>query len=90
MSQSVTNNFFRGGCLHGRCLDDGIVTPFCACHSGWRGVNCEKCQPYWACPNQEDDACNQPNECFCDSSFNDPLCNNTSLFKAKKIFIGRK
>jgi hypothetical protein len=34
------------------------------------------CRPYWNCPNQEDNACNEPNECFCleRSSKNNQIC----------------
>ena len=76
---------YRGRCLHGICVEDGSGSNFCACYPGWRGLNCEKCQPYWACPNQEADACNFPNECLCDSSIHHPLCNNDALLNAKTM-----
>ena len=35
-----------------------------------------KCRPYWNCPNQEDNACDEPNECFCieGSPKNNQIC----------------
>ena len=35
-----------------------------------------KCRPYWNCPNQEDNACDEPNECFCleGSHKNNQIC----------------
>ena len=25
----------------------------CACEAGWQGEKCDKCVPYWNCPNQK-------------------------------------
>ena len=67
---------FRGGCDRGTCVSF-TGHHFCICDPGWRGSNCNKCTPYWACPNQSDSACNQPNECLCDTG--EALCNNPAL-----------
>ena len=67
---------FSGGCDRGTCVSF-TGHHFCICDPGWRGSNCNKCTPYWACPNQSDSACNQPNECICDTG--EPLCNNPAL-----------
>ena len=58
---------------------------FCVCENGWRGDSCEKCRPYWRCPNQETDACVNPNQCICNGTVSDPdlLCGNTFLNNAK-------
>ena len=45
----------------------------CACEAGWQGEKCDKCVPYWNCPNQNVDdpdsedglACVLPNQCLC-------------------------
>ena len=65
-----------GGCDRGTCVSF-TGHHFCICDPGWRGSNCNKCTPYWACPNQSESACNQPNECLCDTG--EPLCNNPAL-----------
>ena len=67
---------FSGGCDRGTCVSF-TGHHFCICDPGWRGSNCNKCTPYWACPNQSDNACNQPNECLCDTG--EALCNNPAL-----------
>ena len=73
--------------MNGICTVDNSGSHFCACHLGWRGLSCEKCQPYWDCPNQEDDACRVPNECLCDSSVDHPLCNNDAILKDDKKYM---
>ena len=65
----------------------------CACEAGWQGEKCDKCVPYWNCPNQNvndpDDAdglaCSLPNQCFCKvtgdmvSSDDGHLCNSDAI-----------
>ena len=55
----------------------------CICQPGWKGERCDECRPYWICPNQDKDACHEPNECFCHGTIIDPLglCNNTLINK---------
>ncbi len=62
----------------------------CICNSGWRDEACDKCSPYWNCPNQKFDACDHPNECFCHGNENDPelLCNNTLLTRNNHPELG--
>ncbi len=62
----------------------------CICNSGWRDEACDKCSPYWNCPNQKYDACDHPNECFCHGNENDPelLCNNTLLTRNNHPELG--
>ena len=71
-------------CNHGFCHAPGNGTQnFCICQSGWRGESCDQCRPYWMCPNQDQNACTNPNECLCYGVMVDPegLCNNTILIQ---------
>ena len=43
------------------------------------GENCNQCRPYWNCPNQEDNACNEPNECICYPSNKNQFCSKTHI-----------
>ena len=69
---------------HGVCdtlISNGTNVNYCLCENGWRGDSCEKCRPYWNCPNQDDTACINPNQCFCNGIVSDPngLCGNFFL-----------
>ena len=48
------------------------------------GENCNQCRPYWNCPNQEDNACNEPNECICYQG------SNTNQFCSKKHSLAQQ
>ena len=48
------------------------------------GENCNQCRPYWNCPNQEDNACNEPNECICYQG------SNKNQFCSKKHSLAEK
>ena len=56
---------------------------FCICETGWQSAGCDSCIPYWQCPNQEEGACNLPNECICPDGTEDPkiLCDHHLLRK---------
>ena len=47
------------------------------------GENCDQCRPYWNCPNQEDNACNEPNECICNPSNKNQFCSKKHLIVEK-------
>lgn len=80
---------------HGICLEDILDNGEngCACEAGWQGEKCDKCVPYWNCPNQNVDdplsddglACVLPNQCICKSggpALNDErghLCNASAI-----------
>ena len=51
----------------------------CNCANGWSGPKCDKCVPYWSCPNKSPSACTKPNECLCPGhlGLQDKICNNT-------------
>ena len=65
----------------------------CACEAGWQGERCDKCVPYWDCPNKNVNdqnstdglACLRPNQCFCKlggtaiESDDKALCNNEDI-----------
>ncbi|XP_065334458.1 protein yellow-like [Cloeon dipterum] len=60
---SETCNLEHGVCLE---VDD------CRCKVGWKGDNCDVCQPYPGCVNG---TCDQPWECNCLPGFRGKLCN---------------
>jgi len=71
-------------CVHGVCTEDkNGKNNFCVCETGWKNETCSQCVPYWACPNQRNDACVKPNECNCISGVDseNPLCTMTLPIK---------
>ena len=55
---------------------------FCICETGWSGEACDRCVPYWDCPETVEESCVNPNECICTTpNLNDPkeLCQNPMI-----------
>ena len=59
----------------------------CKCKVGWQNKTCTQCVPHWSCPNKENNACVEPNDCICSNSrdVNNPLCFGDYVFKEAKI-----
>ena len=73
--------FFREECVHGKCVTNEPEN-CCICETGWSCESCDKCVPYWDCPETVEEACVNPNECLCTTpNLNDPkgLCQNPKL-----------
>ena len=75
------------GCEHGTCVQHPSGGEnFCVCETGWQGDSCDRCVPYWECPQPNTrsgiPACVNPNDCICTTpGLADPkgLCGHEEL-----------
>ena len=73
--------FTREECVHGKCVANDPEN-CCICETGWSGEACDRCVPYWDCPETVEESCVNPNECICTTpNLNDPkeLCQNPKI-----------
>ena len=80
-SQLYSICFSREECVHGKCVANNPEN-CCICETGWSGEACDRCVPYWDCPELVEEACVNPNECICTTpNLNDPkgLCQHPKI-----------
>merc|ERR1739848_108472 len=75
---------FCSDCQNGECAGPEECVCFSGCETGWQGDSCDRCVPYWECPQPDNGipACINPNDCICTTSgLSDPkgLCGHSEL-----------